>query len=34
MDLGTALEGGAPREALKLTHGEGLDGASRPSWGP
>jgi len=34
MDLGTALEGGAPREALKLTHGEGLDGASRPSWRP
>jgi Tol biopolymer transport system component len=33
MDLGDALSGGAPRPATKLTRGEGIDGASRPSWG-
>ncbi|MBI2773906.1 MAG: PD40 domain-containing protein [Chloroflexi bacterium] len=32
MELGDALRGGAPKEPLKLTRGEGLDGASRPSW--
>lgn len=32
MELGDALAGGAPRSALKLTRGEGIDGASRPSW--
>jgi Tol biopolymer transport system component len=33
MDLGDALTGGAPKAAVKLTHGEGIDGASRPAWG-
>ncbi len=33
MDLGTALAGGAPREAVRLTRGEGVDGRSRPAWG-
>jgi Tol biopolymer transport system component len=32
MDLGDALSGGRPKEAVKLTRGEGIDGASRPSW--
>ena len=34
MDLGDALSGGAARTAVKLTRGEGIDGASRPAWGP
>ena len=33
MDLGDALSGGSPRNAIKLTRGEGIDGASRPAWG-
>lgn len=33
MDLGDALSGGAPKGAVKLTRGEGIDGASRPGWG-
>ena len=35
MELGTALEtaGGAPKPAVKLTQGEGIDGDSRPAWG-
>jgi Tol biopolymer transport system component len=33
MDLGDALAGGSPKSAIKLTHGEGIDGASRPAWG-
>jgi len=33
MDLGDALIGGLPKSAVKLTHGEGIDGASRPAWG-
>jgi WD40 repeat protein len=33
MDLGDALTGGSPKTALKLTRGEGIDGASRPAWG-
>jgi len=33
MDLADALTGGTPRPAVKLTHGEGIDGASRPAWG-
>ena len=33
MDLGDALTGGSARAALKLTRGEGIDGASRPAWG-
>ncbi len=32
MELGDALAGGAPKEPVKLTGGEGVDGASRPSW--
>lgn len=32
MELAEALSGGKPREAIKLTRGEGIDGASRPSW--
>lgn len=33
MDLGTALTpGGSPKAALKITNGEGVDGANRPSW--
>ena len=32
MDLGDALTGGAPKDAVKLTRGEGIDGGSRPSW--
>jgi len=33
MDLGDALTGGSAKTAIKLTHGEGIDGASRPAWG-
>ena len=32
MDLGSALTGGSPRAAIKLTRGEGIDGESRPAW--
>jgi Tol biopolymer transport system component len=32
MELGDALSGGKPKDAVKLTRGEGIDGASRPSW--
>jgi len=34
MDLGDALSGGSAKGAIKLTRGEGIDGASRPAWGP
>jgi Tol biopolymer transport system component len=35
MDLGGVLTtGGAPKAAQKITNGEGVDGANRPSWGP
>ena len=34
LDLGGALNvGGAPKGAQKITKGEGVDGANRPSWG-
>ena len=33
MDLGDALSGGSAKSAVKLTRGEGVDGASRPAWG-
>ncbi len=34
MDLGGALTaGGAPKGLQKMTNGEGIDGANRPSWG-
>jgi Tol biopolymer transport system component len=33
MDLGDALTGGSAKGAIKLTRGEGIDGASRPAWG-
>lgn len=33
MELGDALSGASPRPAIKLTRGEGVDGASRPAWG-
>jgi Tol biopolymer transport system component len=33
MDLGDALTGGSSKSAIKLTRGEGIDGASRPAWG-
>jgi Tol biopolymer transport system component len=33
MDLADALTGGSPKNAIKLTRGEGIDGASRPAWG-
>jgi len=34
MDIGsTLLAGGSPRAPIKLTRGEGIDGASRPAWG-
>ncbi len=33
MDLGDALTGGAAKNPVKLTRGEGIDGASRPAWG-
>jgi Tol biopolymer transport system component len=32
-DLGDALTGGSPKTPVKLTHGEGIDGSSRPTWG-
>lgn len=32
MPLGDALGGGAPKDAVKLTRGEGVDGTARPSW--
>jgi Tol biopolymer transport system component len=35
LDLGGVLTtGGAPKGTQKISNGEGLDGASRPSWGP
>jgi Tol biopolymer transport system component len=33
MDIGDALSGGSPKASVKLTRGEGIDGASRPAWG-
>ncbi len=33
LELADALSSGVPREALKLTRGEGIDGSSRPAWG-
>ena len=33
MDVAEALAGGPVRGAVKLTHGEGIDGDSRPAWG-
>lgn len=33
MDLADALTGGSPKSVVKLTRGEGIDGASRPAWG-
>jgi Tol biopolymer transport system component len=33
MDLGDVLTGGSTKSAIKLTRGEGIDGASRPAWG-
>lgn len=33
MDIADALTGGTPKAAVKLTHGEGIDGDSRPTWG-
>jgi Tol biopolymer transport system component len=33
MDVAEALSGGAPKVAVKLTRGEGIDGDSRPAWG-
>lgn len=33
MDVADALAGGTPKSAVKLTHGEGIDGDSRPAWG-
>jgi Tol biopolymer transport system component len=33
LDVSDALTGGAPRAAVKLTRGEGIDGDSRPAWG-
>ena len=33
-EVGTSLVTGvAPKDAVKVTHGEGIDGAVRPSWG-
>lgn len=32
MELGSALTGGSPKTAIKLTRGEGIDGESRPAW--
>jgi len=31
-DLGDALSGGRAGQPFKITHGEGVDGASRPAW--
>jgi Tol biopolymer transport system component len=33
MEVGSALTGGQPKAAVKLTSGQGIDGGSRPSWG-
>lgn len=33
MPLEGALTGGEPGEPVRLTHGEGIDGESRPTWG-
>jgi hypothetical protein len=33
MDLSDAPTGGSAKDAIKLTRGEGIDGASRPAWG-
>ena len=33
MDLGDVLTGGTAKDPVKLTRGEGIDGASRPAWG-
>ena len=33
MELANALTGGAPKPAIRLTNGEGIDGESRPAWG-
>jgi Tol biopolymer transport system component len=33
MEVADALTGGAPKAAVKLTRGEGIDGDSRPAWG-
>jgi tricorn protease-like protein len=33
MDLGDALTAGSAKNPVKLTRGEGIDGASRPAWG-
>ena len=32
MELGEALSGGSPKAPIKLTKGQGIDGASRPAW--
>ena len=32
-DVGDALSGRSPGQPFKVTHGEGVDGASRPAWG-
>ena len=32
MELADALGGGAPKAAVRMTRGEGIDGASRPAW--
>jgi Tol biopolymer transport system component len=32
MEVATALTGGSPKAAIKLTNGEGIDGESRPAW--
>ena len=32
MELADALTGGLPRPPVKLTAGQGIDGASRPAW--
>lgn len=32
MEIGDALTGGAPKTPIKLTKGQGIDGASRPAW--
>jgi Tol biopolymer transport system component len=33
MELDAILSGGAAKQPVKLTQGEGIDGDSRPSWG-
>jgi len=32
MDVGAALAGGAAKQPMRITHSEGIDGASRPAW--